>query len=153
MDTAKARNALDKTLNRLRPPENYQAPHRGWVRAIRDALGMTAAQLARRMNITQPSVAALEKAETHGTITLARLERAADALGCTWVHVLVPNRPLEDIVQERARRHIHKELSRVDHTMALEAQNLDNDALAIEREELVAELLRTRIHRIWDELD
>jgi predicted DNA-binding mobile mystery protein A len=151
MDTAAARKALEKSLGRLRPAGHFRPPHRGWVRAIRDALGMTAEQLARRMNITQPSVAALEKAEAKGTLTLARLERAAEGLGCTLVYALVPNRPLNDIVLERARRCIDKEILRVDHTMALEAQNLNADELADEREELAQDLVRNHIRRIWDE--
>jgi predicted DNA-binding mobile mystery protein A len=112
---------------------------------------MTAEQLARRMKITQPSIAALEKAESTGTITLARLERAAEALGCTLVYALVPNRPLNETVLERARQCIDKELSRVDRTMALEAQNVGADELADEREELAADLLRNHIRRLWDE--
>jgi len=151
MDTAAARKALDKTLGRFRPASKYRPPHRGWIRALRDALGMTSAQLARRMGITQPSVAGLEKAESQGTVTLARLERAADALGCTLVYMLVPNRRLTEMVRERAGRMVDRELSRVDHTMALEAQNVGADELADESDELVAELLRTRIRRIWDE--
>jgi predicted DNA-binding mobile mystery protein A len=151
MDTATARKALDKSLGRLRPTGDFRPPHRGWVRAIRDAVGMTAEQLAQRMKITQPSVAALEKAESMGTITLARLERAAEALGCTLVYALVPNRPLNETVMERARQCIDKELSRVDRTMTLEAQNLGAEELADEREELAADLLRNHIRRLWGE--
>jgi predicted DNA-binding mobile mystery protein A len=151
MNTAAARKALDKSLGRLRPAGDFRPPHRGWVRAIRDALGMTADQLAQRMKITQPSVAALEKAESKGTITLARLERAAEALGCTLVYALVPHRPLNETVLDRARLCIDKELSRVDRTMALEAQNLGAAELADEREDLAADLLRNHIRRLWDE--
>jgi predicted DNA-binding mobile mystery protein A len=150
MDTAAARKALDKSLARLRPAGNYRPPHRGWVRALRDALGMTATQLAHRMHITQPSVVALEKAEQEGSITLARLERAAQALGCTLVYALVPHRPLQTMVEEQGRRYVDKDLSSVHHTMLLEAQNLSSTELDDERTELVAELLRTHIRRIWD---
>jgi len=155
MDTAIARKALEKHLARLRPASNFRPPAKGWTRAIRDALGMTAAQLAARMKISQPSVTALERDEARRTITLARLERAADALDCTLVYAFVPKimsaRPLDEIVRKRARARATKMLTRVNKTMALEAQNLSADELDEERDELVAELLRDDIRRLWDE--
>ena len=151
MDAAIARKSLEKHLARLRPTERLQPPAKGWVRAIRDALGMTAVQLANRMKISQPSVVALEKDEAKSTVTLARLERAAEAMDCTLVYALVPNRPLEDIVMERARQRADKLLARVNHTMALEMQNLDAKALIEERDDLATELLRENIRRLWDE--
>ena len=111
MDAAIARKSLEKHLARLRPTEGLRPPAKGWVRAIRDALGMTAVQLANRMKVSQPSVVALEKDEAKSTVTLARLERAAEAMECTLVYALVPNRPLNDIVMEQARQRADKLLS------------------------------------------
>src|SRR5216684_5875804 len=99
-----ARKQLDKRLARLRPVDELVRPQRGWVRAIRDAIGMTAAQLAARMKVSQPRIADLEKAEVDGRLTLNSLERAAEALGCTLVYALVPHRSLEELVQDRARQ-------------------------------------------------
>lgn len=65
---------------------------------------MTAAQLGERMKIAQPTVTELEKAEVESRITLGSLERAAEAMGCTLVYALVPRRPLEEMVQDRARQ-------------------------------------------------
>ena len=41
-----------------------QRPPRGWIRAIRQALGMTTGQLAQRMGVKQPRVVELEKSES-----------------------------------------------------------------------------------------
>jgi predicted DNA-binding mobile mystery protein A len=111
---------------------------------------MTSMQLARRMGLTQSAVTKLEEAESTGSITLARLERTAEALGCTLVYALVPNQSLDEIVHERARQTLRDALSRVDHTMGLEAQNLTKSELLTEQEELVEDMLRTHIRRIWD---
>jgi hypothetical protein len=54
------------------------------------------------------------------------LQRAADALGCDLVYALVPRQPLEQIVAGRARDVSQDELARVDHTMTLEAQRVDD---------------------------
>ena len=51
------------------------------IRAAREAAGMSMAELARRAGVSQPTVANWELREQDGRITLATLERAADALG------------------------------------------------------------------------
>src|SRR4051812_40421450 len=95
---------LDKRFAALRPLATAPRPPKGWLRAIRDALGMTTAQLARRLGVSQPRIVELEQSEVGGTVTLNTLQRAAEALGCRLVYVLVPERPLAEVVQERARR-------------------------------------------------
>lgn len=151
MSASISRKTLEKHLAQFRPVDTLRPPAKGWVRAIRDALGMTSAQLAERMKISQPSITALEKHETKGAVTLARLERAAEAMECSLVYAIVPNRPLEEIVMERARQLAGKVLERINHTMALEAQNLGFEELADEHEELAIRLVRENIRRLWDE--
>ena len=45
-----ARHRLDERLARV--PE-LARPNKGWIRALRDALGMSSADLARRMGVSQ----------------------------------------------------------------------------------------------------
>jgi predicted DNA-binding mobile mystery protein A len=151
MDRTSARKNLDKRLARLRPADELLRPHKGWVRAMRDAIGMTAAQLATRMKVAQPRITELEKAEVTGRITLTSLERAAEAMGCTLVYALVPRRPLEELVQDRARQVADKILARVDHTMRLEDQGVNADAGELEdaRARLAATLVQEKIHSLW----
>ncbi len=126
-DTRKrARTRLDERLDGLRPADRFRAPPKGWVRALRDALGMTGAQLGARMGIRPQTVETIEKSEAAGTIQLSTLRRAAEALDCTLVYALVPNTSLETMVNERARKIAMRELKRVAHTMRLEAQGTDD---------------------------
>ena len=60
------REQLDASLQRLSPLLDATAPPKGWIRAIRDALGMTAKQLANRLGIAQQAVARIEKEEPAG---------------------------------------------------------------------------------------
>lgn len=151
MDTATARKSLDKKLAPLLVDTLQTRPHRGWIRAIRNALGMSAAQLAKKMGVSQPRVTALEKAEADDSVTLASLRRAADALDCTLVYALVPKTSLDDMVMTRARAKAAKILQRVDHTMSLEKQKLD-DAETREQIELLAQDLIAKNSRIlWGE--
>lgn len=69
---------LDKLLKPFLPVKRAKIPECGWIRAIRDALGMTSQQLATRMGVTQPRITELEQAEAAGRVTLSSLQRAAD---------------------------------------------------------------------------
>jgi predicted DNA-binding mobile mystery protein A len=118
--TALARASLDARFAEIGAPARFTPPVRGWIKAVRDALGMSSAQLARRLGVKQPSVIAIEQSEAKGTIQLATLRRVAAAMDCTLVYALVPNRPLETIVHDRARARLRA----VEHSMLLEQQGL-----------------------------
>lgn len=142
---------LDKKLLGLRPLAKNARPPKGWLRAIRNALGMTTAQLARRMGVTQPRIVELEQSEVGGSVTLHSLQRAAEALGCRVVYALVPDRPLADIVRMRAELIADKQLASVRHTMSLEDQAVKGKRAGKElRRQFMDELLR-RPARLWDE--
>ena len=122
----RARQRIDDRLLALKPEDRFMPPPKGWIRAIRDALGMRGVQLAARMKVRPQTVEALEKSETLGSIQLSSLRRAAEALDCTLVYALVPNRSLEEAVQARARKIAIRDLKRVAHTMKLEAQETED---------------------------
>ena len=83
---------------------------------------MSAADLAERMGISGASVRSLEEKEVAGGIRLSSLRRAAEAMDCTLVYALVPNRSLRETVEAQARDVLRRQMSRVRQTMALEAQ-------------------------------
>jgi len=142
---------LDSRFTALRPLADSPRPPKGWLRAIRDALGMTSAQLAQRLGIAQPSVVELEQSEARGTITLKTLKRTAEALGCRLVYALVPLQPLSEIVQSRASEVADRKLASVAQTMRLEDQTVHDTLNQRElKRQLVEELLR-RPARLWDE--
>jgi predicted DNA-binding mobile mystery protein A len=125
------------------------APPMGWVRALRDALGVTGAQLARRLNIRPASLSELEKNEASGRITLATLRRAAEALDCTLVYALIPNTSLESMVEEAAKAAAKKELAAALHTMELEAQGVRGADKREMLEALTADIAKAGGKRLW----
>jgi predicted DNA-binding mobile mystery protein A len=142
---------LDKRFSKLRPLAQVARPSRGWIRAIREALGMTTAQLANRLGVHQPRVIELERGEATGNITVKSLERAAEALGCRLVYTLVPEKPLADTIRQRASLIAERQLASVEQTMRLEAQGVtDKKQHAEAHQQLVEKLLR-RLARLWDE--
>jgi predicted DNA-binding mobile mystery protein A len=145
----RARERLNERLAALKPVDHFRPPPKGWVRALRDALGMTGVQFARRLGVRPSSVAALEASEENGTIQLNTLRRAAEALDCTLVYALVPNDSLEGAVRARARSIALRELGRAAHTMKLEAQETSGAKTDERLEAYIRDHLRER--DLWDE--
>jgi len=143
-----ARWALDVQLEPLRVMDPLIRPDRGWIRAIREAIGMTTGQFAKRLGVSQPRIAALERAEANEVVTLKSLRQAAEALDCVLVYALVPKTSLEDLVKERARYVAEQQLARTNHTMRLENQGVSKQRLERAREELATELMRSD-RRLW----
>ena len=142
---------LDQRFAGLRALANSPRPSKGWLRAIRNALGMTSAQLARRLGVSQPRIVELEQSEVSGKVTLNTLQRAAEALGCRLVYVLVPEKPLAETVRDRAELLAQRQQLDVEHTMRLEDQAVGSKTASRElRERLIEQLLR-RPARLWDE--
>ena len=133
-NNAMARAALERDLMRHRNTPTA-APRSGWIRAIRDALGMSTSELARRMGVSKARVGQIERGERERTITLDTLERAARALGCRVEYVLVPREPLDDLVWAQAMAKARAEIGAVDHTMELEDQRPDLGSSAARIEE------------------
>ena len=148
---ALARKHLDKVFRDARLDGVRQRPPKGWIRAIRDALGLTVRQLARRMGKTHSVVVRLEGSETADTITLGSLRAAAEAMDCTLVYAIVPNRPLTETARARATAIADAELARVHHTMRLEDQAPDPDDIEDERERVIARILARGGSRLWDD--
>jgi predicted DNA-binding mobile mystery protein A len=144
-----ARQRLDSRLTVLPSADKFAVPRRGWLRAVRDALGMTGSQMAARMGITPQSVGDLERSEAQGSIRLSTLRRAAEALDCTLVYAIVPRRPLQEMVRDRARARARRELGYIDRTMELEDQAVDQVGF----DERIADYIRENIREteLWDE--
>lgn len=145
------RRQLDRLLTETSAPRNLKTPSCGWIREIRSALGMSAAQLASRMGVRQSTVAKMERTEQEERISLQSLRRAAEAMDCMLVYAFVPRQTLEETLITQARQCARRMVARVEHTMALEAQRLSPESLEVEVEELAAELVRTLRREIWRE--
>lgn len=147
---ALGRKHLERRLAPLRGL-NFARPQRGWLRAMREALGMTTRQLAQRMGKVQSAVVDMEKSEARESISLTSLRQAAEAMDCVLVYAIIPKEPIDDILRARATKVAAQQLARVSHTMALENQSLSPADQEAERERLIDELLRGPTTRLWDD--
>ena len=141
---------LDKRFVTLAPLANAIRPEKGWIKAVREALGMTTAQLGKRLGVSQQRAAMVEKAEADGSITLKSLEQAAQTLGCRVVYVLYPEEPLTQTLRARAEAVAEQQMRAVEQTMRLEDQSVADGGLRLEtRAKLIDQLLK-RPARLWD---
>lgn len=146
---ALARERLDARFSDRMVIDRLARPPRGWIRAIRQALGMTTGQLAHRLGLGQSSVVDLEKSEAMGTIRLSSLKKAAEALNCTLVYALVPNEPLEEMVRGRKEAIANRAFYMVDQTMRLEDQAVEDSE--VKRRHIVAMIDQIDEKTLWRE--
>lgn len=128
-----------------------RVPSEGWLRTVRKALGMSGAQLGRRMGVTRARIAAAEQAELTGGITLRSMQAAAEAMGCRFVYAIVPPQSVEDMVTAQARKKALAVVGTVSRHMALEGQALPDDKTAQEVARLAADMAREMPPDIWDD--
>jgi len=151
-DRISARRQLDKRLIiLLQNSELLARPPRGWIKAIREALGMTTSQLAKRLGVVQSRAVAIEQAEVKSTITLNSLEKAAHALNCRLVYTLVPRKPLEELVSARAIRLAKQRLESTSHSMALESQGVETADEQEQLKSMVQRLLDKAGSELWED--
>ena len=142
---------LDASLNRWRSADLPPRPPSGWVKAIRESLGMAAAHLAARLGVTTSTVTRLETSEADDTISLGTLRRAAEALGCELRYALIPKQSLADTLESRAMSLARQQMAAVSHSMALEAQSTSREHLEAQTRALAESLLKGSRRALWKE--
>jgi predicted DNA-binding mobile mystery protein A len=141
---------LDRQLPALQAAANAlrARPLKGWIAAIRTALGMTSTALASRLNVRHSTILQYEKGEVNGTITLETLGRVADALDAELIVAVVPRKSTAATLRARAESIARGEMRAVIQTMRLEDQEVESDASREEYEKLVTTLLANP-RKLW----
>src|ERR1035441_2509893 len=137
---------LDRRLEPYQAAQKISRPPKGWIRAIRQALGVSSGEVARRLKTSRQLPLQLEKRETDDRITLKSLRAVANALDCDLVYALVPRgESLKELMEMRARAEAKKHVLGVEHSMALENQEVGKIDEAIDAE--TRRLVRKRASR------
>ncbi len=141
---------LEDRLQHYRLALGSSQPVGGWIRAIREALGMTQRQLAQRVGRRPQTILDLQAREAAQTIQLNTLRELAQAMDCDLVYAIVPRKPLDEILEDRARSVASETLRRTRHSMELERQGLGarEQERAMERE--VERLLAGSRRKLWE---
>lgn len=140
---------LDAKLKPWRETSLPARPPTGWVRAIRQGLGMSSAALGKRLNITDSAIRKMEEAEASDAITLGTLRRAARALDCELQYALIPKESLEEKLQAQAHKVAQQRVQTIAHSMALEDQAVNSALVEQQVQALTQELLIKRNKGLW----
>ena len=131
--------------------QGFALPHEGWIRTARKALGMSAAQLARRLGRTRALVSNTEKAELTGGVTLRTMRSMAEAVNCRFIYAFVPEENAEAIIKQRAREKAERHVMEAAVQMVFEQQILSQSQVESEIERLSESILKEQPNDLWND--
>ncbi len=146
--TRQYRGKLNQAASKFR---GFALPPEGWIRTARKALGMSAAQLARRLGKSRALVSNTEKAELDGAVTLRTMRSMAEAANCRFIYAFVPKESAEILIRRRAREKAEQRVMEAGVHMALEQQTLSQTQIESEIERLTEEILREQPGALWND--
>lgn len=148
-ETAKKQHVqnVNRTTEILR---NIYHPQMGWLALIRNALGMSAAQVAARMEVSRNAIYQAERNELKGAITIAQMQKIAEAMGAEFVYAVVPKDSVEDLIHTQAQRKAKALIRRASSHMALEDQSLSKKQIEKRIELLTDELIQEMPSDFWE---
>ena len=145
----RVREQLDEALQAFTEMASVTRPIKGWIRAIRDSLGMNMRQLANRLGVSQSRIVKIEQDELSGALTIKTLEKVADKLDCVFIYGFAPRSTLENTVRNQAACIARERMNMISHHMYLEAQELTNHHSKAAFESMVEEILESP-SKLWD---
>lgn len=136
---------LDKKTSDLKSAKNIVPRTSGWIKTVREAIGMTVSQLAARLGVTQPRITKMESNEDN--LKLSTMKKAAEAMNCEFVYYFKPRTTFQNLVDEQAQKKAAEVLKTVNVNMALENQEIAEDEAV---KDFASDLINTKIKQIWD---
>ena len=137
--------ALDKKTFDLKSAKNIVPQSSGWIKTVRETIGMTVSQLAARLGVTQPRITKMESNEDN--LKLSTMKKAAEAMNCELVYYFKPRTTFQNLVDEQAQKKAAEVLKTVNVNMSLENQEIAEDEAV---KDFASDLINTKIKQIWD---
>lgn len=102
-ERARLRESLDRQQRHIRVGRERLGYKESWLREVRQALGIPATALAKKLDCNRSAVHGLERRESKKTLSLGLLEKTAEAMGCMLVYTIIPmfGYTLEELAEER----------------------------------------------------
>ena len=110
---------------------------------------MTTVQLSKRLNVRQPRISEIEKGEINDQLTLSTLRKVAQSPDCRLEYVLIPERPLDSNLKERALLIAREKIDYISRHMELENQALSTEEKERQIESLAHDLLKIP-RKLWE---
>jgi predicted DNA-binding mobile mystery protein A len=142
---------LNEKLEKLTGLQHLIVPPIGWIKAIRNGIGMSMEQLGKKLSITKQAVMDMEKREKEGAITIKSMQEIAKAMDMRFVYGFVPNAgSLEQMIETRALEIATKIVQRTSTTMKLEDQVNTKERIEKAIKERAVEIINKTPKILWD---
>ncbi len=142
---------LNEKLNQLTGLQHVIIPPIGWIKALRNGIGMSMEQLGNKLSITKQGVMDIEKREKEGAITIKSMKEIAKAMDMQFVYGFVPNEgSLEQMIETRALEIATKIVERTSTTMKLEDQANSKERIEKAIKERASEIINNTPKILWD---
>ena len=133
------------SLQKVAPPPT------GWIKAIRNAIGMSMLQLGKRLSVTKQSVQDMESRERDGSVTIKALREAARALDMQLIYGFVPNDgSLEALIDRKAKELATQIVQRTSNSMKLEDQENTKQRIEKAIQERAIAIKNEMPKTLWD---
>lgn len=121
---------IDRRIEALRTTKELASIRGGWIKYMRQALGLTLQDLAKKVALTPANIAQAEKREVEEKVSIVTLKKLAEAMECELVYFFVPKKDIRSFIHDKAVEKARKTLGIADLHMRLEEQIVlgdDND--------------------------
>ncbi len=143
------RRQLDNNLEQIKSVKSFKVPKDGWIRELRNALGMSMKDLGARIGVIKQRVERIEKDEINQKVTIETMARVAEALNCDFVYLFVPKNSLQSTLEEEALKTAKEIAGSVEKTMRLEKQGTSKSEQQERIKRVAKELIEKQDRRIW----
>ena len=142
---------LNEKILRLAGMQHVIVPPIGWIKAIRNSIGMSMEQLGKKLSITKQGVMDIEKREKEGAITIKSMQEIAKAIDMQFVYGFVPDAgSLDQMIEMRALEIAKTIVQRTSTTMKLEDQANSKERIEKAIKERAAEIINKTPKILWD---
>ena len=142
---------LNEKMDQLTGLQHVIVPPIGWIKAIRNGIGMSMEQLGKKLSITKQGVMDIEKREKEGAITIKSMQEIGKAMDTQFVYGFVPNAgSLEKMIETRALEIAKTIVQRTSTTMKLEDQVNSKERIEKAIKERATEIINKTPKILWD---
>jgi len=142
---------LNEKMDKLTVLQHLIMPPIGWIKAIRNGIGMSMEQLGKKLSITKQAVMDIEKREKEGAITIKSMQEIAKVIDMKFVYGFVPNAgSLEQMIETRSLEIATKIVQRTSTSMKLEDQVNSKERIEKVIKERAAEIINKTPKILWD---
>jgi predicted DNA-binding mobile mystery protein A len=142
---------LNEKILQLAGMQHVIVPPIGWIKAIRNGIGMSMEQLGKKLSITKQGVMDIEKREKEGAITIKAMQEIAKAIDMQFVYGFVPDAgSLDQMIEMRALEMAIKIVQRTSNTMKLEDQANSKERIEKAIKERATEIINKTPKILWD---